>query len=93
MTFGEALKKMEAGAFVAREGWNGKNQFIYLVEGSIPDVQDLRGRAKAAANYARRTMGPLLQGGSTGQEVVIINPHIDMFSAQLSADGSQARQT
>ena len=82
MTFGEALKKMEAGAFVAREGWNGQNQFIFLVEGSIPDVQDLRGRARAATNYARRTMAPLLYDGPTRQEVVVIHPHIDMFTEQ-----------
>ena len=82
MTFGEALKKMEAGAFVAREGWNGQNQFIFLVEGSIPDVQDLRGRARAAVNYARRTMASLLHDGPTGQEVVVIHPHIDMFTEQ-----------
>lgn len=79
MTFGEALKKMEAGAFVAREGWNGQNQFIYLVEGSIPTVQDFRGRSRAAVNYARRTR-PLAIDPLTNQEVVPIPPHIDMFT-------------
>lgn len=79
MTFGEALQKMEAGAFVAREGWNGKNQFIYMREGSVPAVRELRGRARAAANYARRA-GPLVIDPLTNQEVVPIPPHIDMFT-------------
>jgi hypothetical protein len=31
MNFGEALELLRAGERVAREGWNGKNMFIYLV--------------------------------------------------------------
>lgn len=32
--FGEALVIMKAGGRVAREGWNGKNMFLFLVPGS-----------------------------------------------------------
>ena len=81
MTFGEAIERMDNGAFVAREGWNGKKQFIYKTEGSIPAVQDLRGRARAAANYAKK-MEPLLEEGTTGAESVVILPHIDMMTEQ-----------
>ena len=81
MTFGEALKKMEAGAFVAREGWNGKNQFIYMVEGSVPTFHDLRGRAKAAAAYARM-QNPLQVELENYREIVPVMPHIDMFTEQ-----------
>ena len=34
MTFGKALKKIKTGHRVAREGWNGKLMFIFLVPGS-----------------------------------------------------------
>lgn len=34
MTFGEALECIKEGKQVARVGWNGKNMFIFLVEGS-----------------------------------------------------------
>lgn len=33
-TFSEALDAVKAGKLVAREGWNGKNMFIFLVPGS-----------------------------------------------------------
>ena len=81
MTFGEALQKMEAGAFVAREGWNGKNQFIYMVEGSVPTLQELRGRAKAAAVYFDKCVD-LLHDKETGETIAPIQPHIDMFTEQ-----------
>lgn len=34
MTFSEALELIKAGVRVARAGWNGQGQFIYLVDGS-----------------------------------------------------------
>ncbi len=34
MNIGEAVQQMEAGNRVAREGWNGKNMFLFLVPGS-----------------------------------------------------------
>jgi hypothetical protein len=30
MTFGEALEQLKLGGKLAREGWNGKNQYIEL---------------------------------------------------------------
>ena len=32
MNFGEALEAVKAGKCVARAGWNGKNQYIFLAE-------------------------------------------------------------
>ena len=32
MSFGEAIEKVKAGGRVAREGWNGKNQYMELAE-------------------------------------------------------------
>ncbi len=34
MHFGHALELLKAGKLVAREGWNGKGMFVYLVNGS-----------------------------------------------------------
>ena len=34
MTFGQALIELKAGGKVAREGWNGKGMFLFLVNGS-----------------------------------------------------------
>ena len=32
MTFGEALTQVRNGKKIARKNWNGKNQYIFLVE-------------------------------------------------------------
>lgn len=34
MNFGQALEAMKLGSKVCREGWNGKNMFLFLVPGS-----------------------------------------------------------
>jgi len=31
MTFGEAVKKMQEGGFVARYGWNSKGMYIWMM--------------------------------------------------------------
>jgi hypothetical protein len=35
MNFGVALEAIKAGERVAREGWNGKGMFLFLVPGSM----------------------------------------------------------
>jgi len=34
MNFGQALEVIKSGGRVAREGWNGKGMFLFLVNGS-----------------------------------------------------------
>ena len=34
MNFGQAIEALEEGKKVAREGWNGKGMFAYMVNGS-----------------------------------------------------------
>jgi hypothetical protein len=34
MNFGHAIEALKAGAKVSREGWNGKDMFLFLVPGS-----------------------------------------------------------
>ena len=38
MSFSGALEALKEGKRVAREGWNGKNMFIFLVQGSTFQV-------------------------------------------------------
>ena len=73
MTFGAAIECLKQGYAVARKGWNGKNMFLYLAEGSIVDFQDLRGNAKRFVTKE-----------TTRADAACINPHIDM----VAADGS-----
>ena len=37
MIFGDALAWLKAGRRIAREGWNGKNMFLFLVDGGQID--------------------------------------------------------
>ena len=73
MTFGDAIGKMRRGAFVAREGWNGRNMFIYMTGSSKVAPGELRGNARAAAAY---------RAGLDGTDHdVVIRSHIDMMDA------------
>lgn len=38
MNFGQALDELKNGARVTREGWNGKEMFIFLIPGSTFQV-------------------------------------------------------
>jgi len=38
MNFGAALKVLKEGGKVARRGWNGKGMFLFLVPGSVFEV-------------------------------------------------------
>ena len=33
MDFGQALIQVKLGKSIKRKGWNGKNQFVYLIKG------------------------------------------------------------
>ena len=35
MNIGQAVEAMKQGQRVAREGWNGKNMYLFLVPGSV----------------------------------------------------------
>lgn len=73
MNFGQALEALKEGKKVAREGWNGKGMFLYLVNGSRPHSEDLRG--ECATHIL-----PLCREDA----VVKINSHIDMKAADDS---------
>lgn len=39
MNFGKTLEELKNGQKVAREGWNGKGMFVYLVTGGVYPAQ------------------------------------------------------
>lgn len=73
MNFGLAIEAMKKGLKVARAGWNGKNMFVYFVEGTVVPVENLRGNCAKAVEASINT-APMQN----------ICGHIDM----LAADGS-----
>ncbi len=72
--FGWAIKQLKQGKKVARQGWNGKGMFIYMVEGQTIPYNNLRNQAKEV----------LATTPATDDNTVTINAHIDM----RAADGS-----
>lgn len=68
MTYSEALEALKSGAKVAREGWNGKGMFIFMVQGIIVPTAD------------SKHLSPewLEAQGLTELEIL---PHIDMWAA------------
>ena len=71
MNFGEAIKLLKQGKRVCRKGWNGKNMFIYLVNGNVIEAKDLRN--EAFKHVASKKEAPY--------DEVSINAHIDMKAA------------
>lgn len=73
MNFGQAIEAIKEGKRVAREGWNGKGMFIYLVKGTTISVPNLRNEAMKHVGSNRATA-----------DSVRINSHIDMQAADDS---------
>lgn len=71
--FGEAIRRLKLGQKVARRGWNGKGMYLYLVQGSTVDKENLR-------NEASRVL-PSDEKAMHGTDVAVFLPHIDMRTA------------
>lgn len=68
--FGIALDMLKEGYKVAREGWNGKGMFIYMVKGSTIPRDALRREADKHISHEC--------------DEVVVNSHIDMKAADGS---------
>lgn len=68
MDFGQALEKLKQGYKVAREGWNGKNMWLAIQEGTTIDSK------KAHGGVAKKL-------ADEGVDKITIAPHIDMKTA------------
>jgi hypothetical protein len=71
MSFGFAIEAAKKGARIARKGWNGKNMFVYLVEGTTIPVELCRGACAEAVAAAGALPGASQDIGS----------HLDMMAA------------
>ena len=73
MDFGKALDVLKNGKKVAREGWNGKGMYLYLVHGTTVDKENLRNEASQIL--------PADEMAMHGTDVAEFLPHIDMRTA------------
>ena len=69
MSFGDAITYLKLGYKVTRKGWNGKEMFLILVEGT-----------DAIKPYPNTPYDNVVK--HTKQEKINILPHIDMHTAQ-----------
>ena len=67
MNFSEALVAIKDGYLVAREGWNGPDQFVFMVSGSTFSFDDAR--------------APLQDFMPEGEDINY-QPHIDIRNQQ-----------
>ncbi|PZR00994.1 MAG: DUF2829 domain-containing protein [Cereibacter sphaeroides] len=80
MDFGRAIAALKEGRRVAREGWNGKGMFLFLVNGSNFVVNReplLRSWAKVPLSPTAHTSTCMGEGAT-----VTYRPHIDMKDAE-----------
>jgi len=75
MNFGLALEALKKGYSVAREGWNGKNMFLYLNRGSVADMRE----GGEDVTYYDGVNGTLFEHGAEG--TITRLPNINMRAA------------
>jgi len=68
LNFGLAIEAMKLGKKVAREGWNGKDMFIYMDPGSEVPAAKLK-------SFVLRHLNP-----DSPSSAITILPHIDMWT-------------
>lgn len=73
MNFGQAIESLKEGKKVARQGWNGKGMYLYLVNGTTVDKENLRNEAALHLPNDEMAMH--------GTDVAEFLPHIDMRTA------------
>lgn len=60
MNFGQALEALKSGKRVAREGWNGKGMWLYLMSGmTIPEGM-VNSRTRAVVPSGDLNVGPYI---------------------------------
>lgn len=73
MNFGEAIRNLKNGKKVARQGWNGKGMYLYLVHGTHVDKEYLKNEASFHLPNDEMAMH--------GTDVAVFLSHIDMRTA------------
>ena len=76
MDFGDAIRALKAGLKVAREGWNGKGQYLTLgYEFTYKDCDGWQG-----AQHATSGTGAIVFHGTLGEQVGWLASQSDMLS-------------
>lgn len=98
MNFGEALEMAKRGRLVSREGWNGKNMFIFI---GFPKV-NVNAKSKkhgmvytdASETFGCNYSGPVLCMKSAQEEIVVgwMASQTDMLSSDWIEIGDLAKQ-
>lgn len=87
LTFGEAIEAVKKKSTISREGWNGKNMFIFLKSGKCPENS---GRVTDLINGVSINLFNI----STSEDLTVINPVLCMKTAQDTViEGWLASQT
>ena len=83
MKFGEAIECARNGKKIAREGWNGKNMYVYMTKGrTIPtDVWEVRMPSQELTEVEKE------------RGDIIINAHLDMMNSPTSSNTASQRIT
>lgn len=98
MTFGEALEAVKQGKLVAREGWNGKNMFIFMRPAdSLPVdvvIDNVKSLPQAVKNYYVGQFSHTRQEKEKGKNLVHFSQYLCMKAADESiVNGWLASQT
>jgi hypothetical protein len=72
MNFGEALQAAKSGRKIAREGWNGKGQFVVRAGGYAVALDKVREGTHFTKEFLQ----------SEGATEMPIEPHLDIWNAQ-----------
>lgn len=87
LTFGEAIEALKQKEKITREGWNGKNMYIFLKAGKCPENS---GRVTDYINGVSINLFNI----STSEDLTVINPVLCMKTAQDTViEGWLASQT
>lgn len=84
LNFGQAIEALKQGKLVAREGWNGKNMFVFqrpsdtLTTGFIPNVKSL---PQSVKDWIDKNMDDKQNPGEQGLTPVKFTAYLCLKSA------------
>ena len=94
-TFGEAVKALEAGQMVQREGWNGKGMFVFMQIPSsiqkdiVPKMQSLPQAVKD--EFAKRFQDSLVDAIVYGNQLALVNSRNEISGWSPSTSDALAK--
>lgn len=86
MNFGEALNKAKEGKRIARAGWNGKNQFIFLATGvdfNVPSFSFDASEYDVMDSMAIKTTNNVIQVGWLASQSDMLSNDWEVVSDEL----------